>query len=109
MQTVLDGRPDRTTALRGARQRAHAEVRAAIRLRRASTHVAAEGAAALSLRAVARDLGMVSSAVYRYFASRDELLTALIVQAYDSLGAATESSIDATSADRLPSAGSPRP
>jgi AcrR family transcriptional regulator len=29
----------------------------------------------LSLRAIARDLGMVSSAIYRYFASRDELLT----------------------------------
>ena len=34
---------------------------------------------ALSLRAVARDLGMASSAVYRYVASRDELLTRLIV------------------------------
>ncbi len=45
------------------------------------------GAPALSLRAVARDLGMVSSAIYRYFPSRDDLLTALIVDAYDSLGA----------------------
>ena len=33
---------------------------------------------------------MVSSAVYRYFASRDELLTALIIDAYDALGAAAE-------------------
>jgi AcrR family transcriptional regulator len=45
------------------------------------------GAAALSLRAVARELGMVSSAVYRYFPSRDELLTALIVDAYEAVGA----------------------
>lgn len=44
----------------------------------------------ISLRAVARDLGVVSSAVYRYFASRDELLTALIIDAYDALGAAAE-------------------
>lgn len=44
----------------------------------------------LSLRAVARDLGVVSSAVYRYFASRDELLTALILDAYASLGEAVE-------------------
>lgn len=44
----------------------------------------------LSLRGVARDLGLVSSAVYRYFASRDELLTALIIDGYDSLGAAAE-------------------
>jgi AcrR family transcriptional regulator len=52
-------------------------------------HLAVDGAN-LSLRAVARDLGMVSSAVYRYFASRDELLTALILDAYNSLGVATE-------------------
>src|SRR6185436_694395 len=55
--------------------------------------------AALSLRAVARELGMVSSALYRYFASRDELLTALIIDTYDSMGEAAESA-DASVADR---------
>ncbi|MDT4986529.1 MAG: hypothetical protein QOI74_623 [Micromonosporaceae bacterium] len=55
----------------------------------ARQHLAADGAN-LSLRAVARQLGMVSSAVYRYFASRDDLLTALIVDAYDAIGAVTE-------------------
>jgi AcrR family transcriptional regulator len=54
----------------------------------ARRQLAESGAAALSLRAVARELGMVSSAVYRYFPSRDELLTALIVDAYESVGAA---------------------
>ena len=44
-----------------------------------------EGAAGLSLRAIARDLGMVSSAVYRYVASRDDLLTLLLVDAYTEL------------------------
>ena len=56
----------------------------------ARRHLAEVGAAALSLRAIARDVGMVSSAVYRYFPSRDELLTALIVEAYDELGDAVE-------------------
>ncbi|GIF06281.1 TetR/AcrR family transcriptional regulator [Actinoplanes siamensis] len=51
----------------------------------ARRHLATDGAD-LSLRAVARDLGMASSAVYRYFASRDELLTALIIDAYDAVG-----------------------
>lgn len=51
----------------------------------ARRHLASDGAN-LSLRAVARDLGMASSAVYRYFASRDELLTALIIDAYAALG-----------------------
>ena len=52
----------------------------------ARRHLAEQGAAALSLRAVAREVGMVSSAVYRYFPSRDDLLTALIVDAYDAVG-----------------------
>jgi AcrR family transcriptional regulator len=55
----------------------------------ARQHLATDGAN-LSLRAVARDIGLASSAVYRYFASRDELLTALIIDAYDALGAAAE-------------------
>jgi AcrR family transcriptional regulator len=55
----------------------------------ARRHLASDGAN-LSLRAVARDMGMVSSAVYRYFPSRDELLTALIIDAYDALGDAVE-------------------
>jgi AcrR family transcriptional regulator len=55
----------------------------------ARVRLAAEGPN-LSLRAVARDIGVVSSAVYRYFASRDELLTALIIDAYDDLGEAVE-------------------
>src|SRR6188508_245410 len=55
--------------------------------------LASEGAAALSLRAVARDLGLVSSAVYRYVASRDELLTLLVVDGYDELGDAVDASL----------------
>lgn len=78
----------------GARARARAEVTAAIK-DEARRQLAAEGAAKLSLRAVARALGMASSAVYRYFPSRDDLLTALIIDAYDSLGAAAEAAHDA--------------
>ena len=59
-------------------------------LDRARAQLAEVGPAALSVRQIARDVGMVSSAVYRYFPSRDELLTALIVEAYDELGAAVE-------------------
>ncbi|MDQ0758494.1 TetR/AcrR family transcriptional regulator [Streptomyces canus] len=73
----------------GARARARIEVTAAIK-DEARRQLAAEGAAKLSLRAVARELGMVSSALYRYFPSRDDLLTALIIDAYDSLGESAE-------------------
>lgn len=55
----------------------------------ARRQLAADGAN-LSLRAIARELGMVSSAIYRYYASRDELLTALILDAYNALGEAAE-------------------
>jgi AcrR family transcriptional regulator len=70
-----------------------ARVRAALTREIADTarrHLATEGAAGLSLRAVAREMGMASSAVYRYFPSRDDLLTALIVDAYDALGHSAE-------------------
>jgi AcrR family transcriptional regulator len=73
----------------GARARARIEVAAAIK-DEARRQLAAEGAAKLSLRAVARELGMVSSALYRYFPSRDDLLTALIIDAYDSVGESAE-------------------
>ena len=53
----------------------------------ARRHLAAEGAN-LSLRAVARDMGIVPSALYRYFPGRDALLTALIIDAYEGLGTA---------------------
>ncbi|WP_433214767.1 TetR/AcrR family transcriptional regulator [Dactylosporangium sp. CS-047395] len=58
----------------------------------ARRHLATDGAN-LSLRAVARDLGMVSSAIYRYFPSRDDLLTALILDAYNDLGGCAEKAV----------------
>jgi AcrR family transcriptional regulator len=58
-------------------------------------HLVTEGAAGLSLRAIARDLGMVSSAVYRYVASRDELLTLLLIDAYSELADAVDHARDA--------------
>ncbi|PZE70040.1 MULTISPECIES: TetR/AcrR family transcriptional regulator [unclassified Curtobacterium] len=73
------------TARALARQTVTADILAAAR-----TRLTEEGPAALSLRAVARDVGMVSSAVYRYFPSRDDLLTALLITDYDELGAAVE-------------------
>ena len=86
---VCDHRRVTDSALRTARERARAEITAEI-LDAARGYLATDGAPALSLRAIARDLGMASSALYRYFSSRDELLTRLIIDAYDSLGAAAE-------------------
>ena len=75
-----------------ARERARRELTADI-LAAARRQLAASGAAALSVRAVARELGLASSALYRYFATRDELLTALIVEAYDDVADAVDASV----------------
>src|SRR4051812_30354536 len=72
-----------------ARERVRAELTREI-TDAARRQLAEVGAAALSLRAVAREVGMVSSAVYRYFPSRDDLLTRLIIDGYDDVGAAAE-------------------
>jgi len=74
---------------RTARDRARIELTEEIKTV-ARRHLSEQGAAALSLRAVAREVGMVSSAVYRYFPSRDDLLTALIIDAYDAVGERVE-------------------
>ncbi|MFF5791007.1 TetR/AcrR family transcriptional regulator [Paeniglutamicibacter sp. NPDC012692] len=72
-----------------ARERTMAEI-----MRLGREQLASQGAAALSLRAVAKDLGIVSSAVYRYVASRDELLTLLVVEAYTDLGDAVDAALE---------------
>jgi AcrR family transcriptional regulator len=82
------------SAPRTARERVREEMTGEI-LAVARDHVAREGAAALSLRSVARDLEMAPSALYRYFDGRDALLSALIQTAYESLAAEAERAADA--------------
>src|SRR5215468_12079089 len=48
------------------------------------------GLPALSLNAIAKEMGMSGPALYRYYASRDELLAALIVDGYAELTRAVE-------------------
>lgn len=52
--------------------------------------MAREGAGGLSLRAIAREMGMTAPAIYRYFPSRDDLVTALLLDAFDSISTAIE-------------------
>jgi AcrR family transcriptional regulator len=72
-----------------ARERARAELTREIK-EEARRQLAQVGAAALSLRSVARELGMVSSALYRYYPSKEDLLTALIIDAYNAVGEVAE-------------------
>ena len=73
----------------GARERVRRELTAEIK-EQALAQLAAGGGAALSLRAIAREMEMASSALFRYFPNRDALLTALIVDSYSSLADAAE-------------------
>lgn len=73
----------------GVRARVRAELTGEIKAI-ARRQIASDGATGLSLRAISRELGMASSAIYRYFPGRDELLTALIVDAYDTFGMIAE-------------------
>jgi AcrR family transcriptional regulator len=77
----------------GKRQQSREQIEAKI-VELGRRHLVDHGAAGLSLRAIARDLGMVSSAVYRYVSSRDELLTLLLVDAYTELAEAVDQARD---------------
>jgi AcrR family transcriptional regulator len=66
------------------RERYRTQVRAEVK-ERAWEQIASAGASALSLNAIAKQMGMSGPALYRYFAGRDELITELIRDAYRSL------------------------
>jgi len=72
------------------RQRRRQETIAEIK-RTARQQIAQNGAANLSLGAIARAMGMTTPALYRYFKNRNALIAALIVDAYDSMGKVMES------------------
>jgi AcrR family transcriptional regulator len=88
------------SAPRTARDFARIELTRAI-LTSARAQLAEVGPGELSVRQIARDLGMASSAVYRYFPSRDHLITALLIQCYDESGAAVEDAEAAVPRDDL--------
>lgn len=62
--------------------------------------IAESGAASLSLRAIARELGITAPAIYNYYPSRDDLVTALIVDAFTSLAEAQEASLTGLAENR---------
>ena len=62
----------------------------------ARKQMAEQGEAALSLGAIAREMGMTAPALYRYFENRDALVTALIVDAFGALAHALEAANAAT-------------
>ncbi|MBL8929603.1 MAG: TetR/AcrR family transcriptional regulator [Kineosporiaceae bacterium] len=87
--------PGRTSSRRQRRHEATAE-----EIRQVARELMArDGTSSLNLRAVAREMGMTPSALYRYYASRDAILTALIIEAYDQVGETVEQAIAAAPLD----------
>ncbi len=75
-------------------------LRAAI-LAGAWRHIEEYGPAALSLRAIARALGVTAPAIYNYYSRRDDLVTALVIDAFTSFGDAQIAACESVPADDL--------
>ncbi|MFI5530026.1 TetR/AcrR family transcriptional regulator [Kitasatospora sp. NPDC051853] len=76
------------------RERYRAQVQEEIK-QHAWTQIAAAGASALSLNAIAKQMGMSGPALYRYFANRDELISELVKDAYRSMADAVQEAAEA--------------
>ncbi|HYO36981.1 MAG TPA: TetR/AcrR family transcriptional regulator [Geodermatophilus sp.] len=90
----------------GLRERRRAQTVAEIK-QAALRELAATGPEGLSLRAVARAVGVSVQALYHYFDSREALVTALVADAFDELAAAVSAaaSAAATPGERVVAAG----
>jgi Transcriptional regulator len=84
----------------GPRDRFRAQVRQEVKTA-ALRQLAEGGPEALSLNAIAKQLGMTGPALYRYFANRDSLLTELVVDAYGDLASALSRTADACTGDAV--------
>ncbi|MFI0730741.1 TetR/AcrR family transcriptional regulator [Streptomyces sp. NPDC021225] len=86
-----------TTAVPTLRQRRRAVATQEI-VEAAESYIAEHGPHALSLRGVARNLGMTVQGLYHYFPNRDALVTVLVTKAYEDLADAVSAAAD-TAAD----------
>src|SRR6187399_3202472 len=64
-------------------------------LRSARTQLEAAGVEGVTLREVARDIGIAVSALYRYVDNRDDLLTELLVEAFTEHADAVDAAVEA--------------
>lgn len=94
MATRADQRPSR-------RARVRAATRAEI-LRTARKVLLSEGSGAISLRAIARDMGMTAPAIYRYFGSHEELIRYMVANLFTEVSDHVQRSANAAASEPLP-------
>ena len=82
------------------RERYRVQVRTEVK-QAALRQLAESGPAGLSVSAIGKELGVSGPALYRYFASRDELLTELVIDAYNDLAGALSAAISRAPARSL--------
>ncbi|MFJ9842181.1 TetR/AcrR family transcriptional regulator [Kitasatospora sp. NPDC101155] len=87
----------------GRRERLRAETTAEIK-RTALELMGTGGPDAITLRAIAREMGMTANAIYGYFATRDDLVTALIEDVYTALADAVDAAWAASAQGGTPAA-----
>ncbi|MEU0412774.1 TetR/AcrR family transcriptional regulator [Streptomyces griseorubiginosus] len=85
------------TGSKGRRERLRAETTAEIK-KVALALMASGGPDAITLRAIAREMGMTANAIYGYFATRDDLVTTLIKDVYTDLADAVDAAWEAAPA-----------
>ncbi|MFD9904894.1 TetR/AcrR family transcriptional regulator [Streptomyces sp. NPDC059063] len=83
---------------RGRRERLRAETTAEIK-KVALDLMASGGPDAITLRAIAREMGMTANAIYGYFATRDDLVTTLVSDVYTALADAVDTAWSATTVE----------
>jgi AcrR family transcriptional regulator len=84
---------DRPIAIATRRERTRAATVREIKMT-ARRLLVEEGAESVTLRAIAREMGMTAPALYRYFDSHDALLSAVVADVYDELADSLEAARD---------------
>ena len=85
---------------RPTREHAHERIDMITRIKAVARQQMAEhGTAGLSLRGIAREMGITAPAIYNYFPRLDDLITALIVDAFTALADAIEAAESAVQSE----------
>ena len=85
---------------RPTREHAHERIDMITRIKAvAQQQMAEHGTAGLSLRGIAREMGITAPAIYNYFPRLDDLITALIVDAFTALADAIEAAESAVESE----------
>lgn len=95
-------RPANDPATGGGSRRVRVRQATIAEIKATARRLLVEGGDALSLRAIARAMGITAPALYRYYDSHEDLVTALAVDLYDELVKVLEQARDALPADDLP-------